>query len=187
MKNIFIISGPSGAGEDSIISELERILPLERITTTSTREMRTGESQGNPYYFISKEEFENRLNKGEFAEHAHQYNGNLYGVTLEELQRVSNSGKIGIWKIEYKGVISAKKLFPEIKAIFITVPDLETLERRIRNRDNVSEAYLNERMEYTKEWLKHEDIYDFKVVNADGELDLAIKKVADFISEHREL
>jgi guanylate kinase len=187
MKNIFIISGPSGAGEDSIIGGLEKLLPIERIVTTSTREMRKGETQGNPYYFISKEEFENRLAKGAFAEHAQQYNGNLYGVTLEELQRVSESGNIGIWKIEYKGVISAKKLFPEIKAIFITAPDLETLERRIKNRDNASEAYLKERMEYTKEWLKHEDIYDFKVVNADGELDLAIKKVADFISEHRQL
>ncbi|MDD5464669.1 MAG: guanylate kinase, partial [Candidatus Moranbacteria bacterium] len=95
-SNIFIISGPSGAGEDSIIGGLEKLFDVERVITTSTRQMRPGESQANPYYFISKDEFAKKLKSGEFAEHAEQYNGNFYGVSKEELERVKNSGKIGI-------------------------------------------------------------------------------------------
>ena len=183
-SNIFILSGPSGAGEDSIINGLEKHFSIERIITTTTRDMRPGESQGNPYWFITHEEFLTRREAGEFVEWAEQYNGKLYGVTKEEIERVKNSGKIGTWKIEWKGVVSAKKLFPEIPAIFITVPDLETLERRIRHRDNVSEEYIKERMEYTKEWMKQADIYDYTIVNADGKLDEAINQAKNIIEKY---
>ncbi len=181
MSKIFIISGPSGAGEDSIISGLQKIFPIEKIITTTTRQMRHGESQGNPYWFISKDEFIKRRDDNKFVEWAEQYNGNLYGVTKEEIERVKNSGKIGTWKIEWKGVITAKKIYPEIPAIFITVPDLKTLEDRIRKRDGVKEEYIQERMEYTKEWMKHADIYDYTVVNKEGRLDEAVRETAKII------
>ena len=180
-SKIFIISGPSGAGEDSIIKGLTDFFEIERIVTTTTRVMRTGESEGNPYYFICREEFEEKIKNNELAEYAEGYNNNFYGVTKKELERVRACGKIGIWKIEYKGVIKAKKNFPEIKSIYIAPPSLEILKQRIMRRDNVSEEYVNERMEYTKEWMRHENIYDFKVVNEEGKLDEAIEKVANII------
>lgn len=180
-SNIFIISGPSGAGEDSIINELNRYFDIERIITTTTRKMRVGESQGNPYYFISQEEFEKKLNNGDFAEYAQQYNENLYGVTNEELKRVQESGKIGIWKIEYKGVITIKKMYPEIVAIFVNAPSLKILENRIKKRDNVSDEYIKERMDYTKQWLQHTDVYDYKIINEEGKLAKAISEVAEII------
>lgn len=183
MSKIFIISGPSGAGEDSIISGLQKILPVEKIITTTTRPMRQGEAQGNPYWFISKDEFIQRRDNNEFVEWAEQYNGNFYGVTKDEIERVKNSEKIGLWKIEWKGVITAKKNYPEIPAIFITVPDLKTLENRIRKRDGVKEEYIQERMEYTKEWMKHTDIYDHTVVNEEGKLDKAIRETAEIIKK----
>lgn len=183
-NNIFIISGPSGAGEDSIINGLKKVFPIERIVTTTTRAMRAGESQGNPYYFISKDEFKKYLSNGLFAEHAQEYNGNLYGVTCEELERVQNLGRIGIWKIEYKGVMTVKKEYPEIIAIFVNAPSLEILENRIRRRDNVTDEYIKERMDYTKEWLKHTDIYDYTVINEEGRLNEAIQKVAEIIKRH---
>ncbi len=145
--------------------------------------MRPGESDGNPYYFVSKEVFEQRLAQGEFVEHAEQYNGNLYGITRQELDRLEQSGKIGIWKIEYKGVETAKKLYPGIIAIMISAP-LDVLEERIRRRDNPSEAFMRERMAYTEEWLKHTDIYDYTVENEQGKLDEAIEKVASIIKQH---
>lgn len=182
-SNIFIISGPSGAGEDSIINELEKQLPIERIITTTTRNKRVGESEGKSYYFISKEEFEKRLLRGDFAEYAQHYNGNFYGVTKLELKRVQESSKIGIWKIEYKGVMSIKKIHPEIASIFISTPNLKMLEDRIRNRDNVTEEYIEERMKYTKEWLKHIDIYDHIVVNDNGKLKEAVGNVVDIIEK----
>ena len=80
-KNIFIISGPSGAGEDSVIEGLRDYLDIERFITTTTRKKRKGDVEGNPYYFISKKEFKARIKKGDFIEYAEQYNGNLYGTT----------------------------------------------------------------------------------------------------------
>ena len=183
MQNIFILSGPSGAGEDSIIDGLENILPIERVITTVTRAPRTGESDGHPYYFISLENFQQKIARGEMAEYAQQYNGNFYGVTKEELERIAKLKKIGIWKIDYKGVETAKKMFPDIIAIFITAP-LEILEQRIRTRDHLTETYITERMEYTKEWLNHTDIYDYTVENAQGKLNEAVEQVAAIIKKH---
>ncbi len=178
---IIIISGPSGAGEDSIINGLSKQLPIERVITTTTREMRPGESDGNPYYFISLDEFQKGVEENKFFEYAQQYNDNYYGVTHEELERVAQSGKVGIWKIEYQGVIRAKEEIPGIKAIFINAP-LADIERRIRRRDHVTDEYVAERMEYTKKWLKHQDIYDFEIYNEDGKLAESIQKTAEIIT-----
>jgi guanylate kinase len=183
-SNIFIISGPSGAGEDSIMNGLKKYFDVERIVNTTTRKMRPGESDGNPYYFISQEDFQDGIKNDQFAEYAREYNANYYGVTNKELDRVCNSGKIGLWKMEYKGVMTVKNKYPEIPSIFINVPSLEILERRIRRRDNVSEEYVKERMEYTKEWLKHIDIYDHIVVNEEGQLEKSINEVAEIIKKH---
>jgi guanylate kinase len=172
-KNIVIISGPSGAGEDSIIKAVLKDLPAEKIVSTTTREMRAEDEEGVTYYFVSKEEFKKGIANNQYTEYAKEYNDNYYGVTEKELLRVARSAKIGIWKIEYKGVITAKKLFPQIKAIFISAP-IEDLKRRIKKRDNLPNAYLEERMAYTKEWLKHKDIYDYELKNSDGNLEKAI-------------
>lgn len=180
--NIIIISGPSGAGEDSIIDGLAEFLPVERIITTTTRKMRRGDSEGNPYYFISKDEFQQGIEEGKFFEWAEQYNGELYGVTFEEIKRVQESGKIGVWKIEYKGVLQAKELISGIPAIFINAP-LDILEKRIRSREGISDEYVASRMEYTKEWLKHTDMYDYIVENEEGKLDQTIMKVKAIIEE----
>ena len=184
-SNIFIISGPSGSGQDSVADGLKKYLNIERVVTSTTRSMRSGESQGNPYYFISQEEFEQKIKNDELAEYAQEYNDKFYGVTKDELERVANSGKIGIWRIEYKGVLTAKKKFPEIKSIYIAPPSLEILKQRILKRDpGTSEEYLEERMKYTKEIMAHAHIYDYQVVNEEGKLDETIEKVAEIIKEN---
>jgi guanylate kinase len=187
MNNLFIISGPSGSGQDSIIDGLAKFLPIERVVTTTTREPRPGESEGHPYYFVSKDTFQEALAGNAFTEHAEHYNGNRYGVTRTELDRVIRSGNIGIWKVEYQGVEAAKVLFPGIIAILIAPPSLEVLEERLRRRDHPSEEYLAERMTYTKEMLKHASIYDYTIVNEEGRLEDAIEKTADIIRRHAKL
>lgn len=181
-KNIIIISGPSGAGEDSIISGLSKKISLEKIITTTTRKKRPSEKNGQQYYFIKFDDFKQKIKEGKFIEYAQQYNNQYYGVTKDELLRVAKSEKIGIWKIDYKGVINAKKMFPNIKSIFITAP-LKELEERIRNREKVSEEYIKERMEYTKEWLKYKKIYDFEIINKNGNLEKSIKKTIKYINK----
>ncbi|MCX6763962.1 MAG: hypothetical protein NTZ97_04545 [Candidatus Moranbacteria bacterium] len=182
-KNIFIISGPSGAGEDSIIKGLEKIFPLEKIITTATRQMRLGESQGNPYYFITKEIFQEEIRKNEFFEYVEEDRNNFYGVTKKETERVLGLNKIILWKLDYKGVITAKKLFPESIAILIDVP-IEVIEERIRRRDGVDEKYIQGRLEYARGWYDNRDKFDYSIKNAEGRLDEAIQKVAEIIKKN---
>lgn len=182
-EKLIIISGPSGSGQDSVIEGLAKFFPIERVITITTRPMRPGESSGKPYYFISEDEFKKKIKNKEFFEYAKQYNGNFYGVTHEEIERVKSSGKIGIWKIDYQGVISVKEKLPGTPAILIVAP-LEVLEKRIRRRDKATEKYVKDRMSYTKKWLKYKHIYDYTVENKDNCLEetiLAVKKIIERI------
>ena len=178
---LFIISGPSGAGEDSIIQGLKKILPIEKVVTSTTRPPRADEQDGSDYYFLSPEAFRAGIAQDEFFEYACEYNGQYYGVSRKEIARVLGlKDKIGVWKIEYKGVLSAKELLPEVKSILITAP-LSVLEDRIRARGGLDENQIKERLAYTKKWLKHKDIYDFTVENRQGELEQAVKETAKII------
>jgi len=182
-KNLIIVSGPSGAGQDTIIERLTKIMPIERVITTTTRPMRPGESQKNPYYFISETKFKQSVKNKEFFEYAKEYNDNYYGVTYREISRAAKSGRIAIWKIEYQGVITAKKLIPGIKAIMVNAP-LKILEQRMRKRNpEYSDEFIRERMAYTREWLKHKKIYDYVVKNEEGKLDEAVVKVKKIIEK----
>ncbi len=183
-NKLFIISGPSGAGEDSVIEGLKKDIAIERVVTTTTRKKRSDIFSEDPYYFISKKEFEKRILENKFFEYAEEDNDQFYGVTNEEIERVINSGKIGIWKIEYKGVITVKKLMPEVVSILIITQSLEILKQRLSKRGE-SEEFIKRRMDYAKEWLRHKDIYDYEVVNYEGKLDEAISEVKDIILKER--
>lgn len=186
MKNVFIISGAAGSGKDSVIDGLQSALPIERIITSTTRDMRSFETQGNPYYFISREDFERGITDGQFIEHSINENGGLYGVTKSELERITEKNSIAIWRVDWKGVINIKKLYPEIPALYISAP-IEILEARLRSRDKgKDEAYFQERMDYTREWLKHLDIYDYVIENEEGKLEQTIEQVAAIIKKHSE-
>lgn len=185
MKNLFIISGPAGSGKDAVIDGLSKLLPLTRIITTTTRTPREKESDGHPYHFISHEQFKKNIAEKKFIEYSTNENNEQYGVTIEELNRVTHLEGVVIWKMDWKGVVSAKKLFPHIIALFINAP-IDVLEARLRKRDlsKVSDAYFRERMDYTREWLKHTDIYDYIIENKQDKLDEAIKKIFTIIKEH---
>jgi len=182
-SNLFIISGPSGAGEDSIINGLKKIFDIEKIVTTTTRPQRVGEIHGQHYYFSDKEVFQKNITNNNFFEWAEQDGGNLYGVTFEEIERVKNSGKIGIWKIDYKGVINAKKIIPEIPVIYIEVP-LVQLGERIKKRDNASEEFIQRRLEYATGWHTIKHLYSYTINNEDGKLEEAIAHAAEIIRDH---
>lgn len=182
-KPIFIISGPSGAGEDTIIEALKKDMPIDKIVTTTTRKKRKGEKHGKDYYFLSEQEFDSVLKNNGFFEHATQYNGKQYGVTHKEIQRVINSQKIGIWKIEYQGVIKAKELLgDDVVTIFISVP-LDQLKKRIMHRGDMTPQEVEDRMEYSKKWMEHKDIYDYEVDNSDGQLNVAISRIKEIIQK----
>ncbi len=183
-NNIFIISGPSGAGEDSVIKGLKKIYSTEKIITTTTRNIRPNEINGKDYYFINKEEFQTKIKNNEFFEWAEEDNGQFYGGTLSEIERVRKSRKIGIWKIDYKGVMAAKKLLPEAISIFIYVP-LETIRRRLEKRGIHDEKFINSRLNYAQGWFDNEHIFNYKVENVENKLAETIEKVANIIKNNQ--
>lgn len=182
MKNIFVIYGPSGSGQDSVIEGLQQKISLERIVTSVTRPMRPSESQGHPYYFISDEEFEEKIKNGELLEYVKKYNGVYYGVTREEVDRVAQSGKVGIWKVDFAGARDLKNRFPELTVIFINAP-LSIIEARIRKRDHPTEEYLQTRLSHIREWLP-KCIYDYKIENEEGKLEQTIEQAYQIIQKH---
>ncbi len=182
-SNIFIISGPSGAGEDSVIEGLKKYFNIERVITTTTREMRAGERQGRPYYFISKEKFREGIKRGEFFEYAEEDKHNFYGVTHKEIKRAKNSDKIVIWKVDYKGVLNLKKIMPEIPAVLINAP-LDIIEKRIKNRGKVSEEFVRQRIDYAKGWFENKSAFDYVVENEEGKLKETVLKVAKIIKDN---
>jgi len=180
-SNIFIISGPSGAGKDSAIEELKKKINIIRPITTTTRPPRPGESEGNPYYFISHQEFQQGIKNGDFFEYAEEDGGNFYGVTKKEIERVKASGQTVIWKVDYKGVITLKKLIPDATAILITAPN-ETLANRMRKRDKtVTEDFIQRRLEYAKGWEESKSVYDYVVENEENKLAATVEKVFNII------
>lgn len=183
-KNIFVIYGPSGSGQDSIVEGVQKIIPLERIVTTVTRPPRPEESQGHPYYFITRAEFEEKIQQQKLLEYVEKYLGVYYGVTSEEVERVAHSGKIGIWKVDFEGARNLKDRFPELTVIFINAP-LDIIETRLRRRETITEADLQARLSHIREWLP-KSIYDYKVENEDGKLDQAVAQVCAIIRKHSE-
>lgn len=185
-NNIFIISGPSGAGKDAVISGLKKILPSRQLITTTSRSKRPGERQGQPYYFITKNEFKKRIKQNEFFEYDKHYD-NYYGLTHKEINKTKKNKKIYFWQAEYKGVLTVKKLRPDIIAIFINSP-FEILKKRIQERKGkINKKSFGQRIKDIKAWLKHLDIYDYVVINEQGKLDQTIAKVAKIIKKNAKI
>ena len=182
MSNIFIISGPSGSGQDSVINGLKKYLDFDKILTATTRPMRPEDKEGVSYYFISRNEFQKRIKENKFFEYALEDNGNYYGGTYEELERAKQNKKPVIWKIDYKGVLNAKKLLPEAKSILIHIP-IGLIEKRLRKRGEPEET-IKTRLEYAKGWYENEAIFDYKVENKEDKLEETVKKVAEIIKSN---
>lgn len=181
-NKIFIISGPSGAGEDSVISGLKKHHKFNRVRTTVTRKPRKGESQGRPYFFTTIPQFKKMIKNNEFIEWAIVY-GDYRGATKKEISRLMKLKTPVIWKVDWQGVKEIKRQMPEAVSIFIVPESYEDLKKRITKRDKDAEKTIKDREQETKKWLKQRDIYDYIVVNKEGQLDKTIKKALDIIQK----
>ncbi|MFB6226329.1 MAG: guanylate kinase [Candidatus Paceibacteria bacterium] len=179
--SLFILSGPSGAGEDSIIEGLSEEIEIERVITTTSRDQRPNEVDGEDYHFISKEEFEARVEEDDFFEYAEQDNGNLYGTTLKELQRVASADAVGVLKVDYKGVETYREKLEGIIAIMIYTSK-ENLAKRIQERGTSSDEFVQDRIKYAQGWFENTGLFDYKVENAQGKLDRAVEDVLEIIT-----
>lgn len=180
--SLFILSGPSGAGEDSIIDGLSDKIEVEQVVTTTSRDQRPNEKDGVDYHFIPKGEFEKRIEEDDFFEYAEQDNGNLYGTTLEELQRVASTDKVGVLKVDYKGVETYREKLEDIIAIMVYTSK-DNLAKRIQERGSSSDEFVQDRIQYAEGWFENTELFDYKVENPQGKLDQAVEDVLEIITK----
>lgn len=165
-----IFSAPSGSGKTTIVRHLiEKFPNLGFSISACTRDKRgRSEENGKDYYFLSPDEFKERIDNNEFIEWEEVYEGNFYGTLKEEIQRIWDSGKHVIFDVDVKGGLNLKNYFGDRGlAIFVKVPNLDDLAVRLRDRGTESEASLSRRMYKAKFEMGFQDKFDVILVNDD--------------------
>lgn len=181
MKKSFLISGVSGVGKTTIAYEvLKRNPDIEKVITSTTREMRSSEENAKDYYFYSKQEFEEMLENGEFFEHAEVY-GNLYGSEKKEVNRILNSTHTPLFVCDVHGIENLSKVVDNLVTIFIIPDSIENLRRRMEHRDGQISDSTEERLKQVDAEMKKADICDYRVLNSQGELEKAVEDVLSII------
>jgi len=165
MTTVFIISAPSGSGKSTLVSELMRLVPKLRFSVSyTTRYPRGNERYGEDYFFISRDEFEDRIAKGEFLEYAEVF-GNYYGTHISELERAAGEGYDLVLDIDVQGARQLKERIPAGVSIFILAPSRQILEERLRARSQDSEAVILRRLHDAAGEIRNYDLYDYVLVN----------------------
>ncbi|MGM5480507.1 MAG: guanylate kinase [Nanobdellota archaeon] len=177
---LIIISAPSGAGKDTVLSEVRAQMPeLERPTTYTTRQPRSGEVNGKTYHFISREHFKEMIEQDIFIEWA-EVHDNLYGTSRKTVEENLNQGKKLIKDWDVQGAFQLKKAFGnDCVLIFIKPPSMEELERRLRKRKTDDEETIKRRIQNARQELEQAEYFDYKVVN--DNVEKAIEEVKDII------
>lgn len=167
-----IFSAPSGSGKTTIVKHLLQKIPqLGFSISACTRDKRGREEEnGKDYYFLSPEEFQNKISQNAFIEWEEVYEGNFYGTLKEEIQRIWDEGKHVIFDVDVKGGLNLKKYFgKKALAIFVKVPTMEDLAQRLRDRGTDSEESLSRRIYKAKFEMGFESKFDVTLVNQDLE------------------
>lgn len=177
---VIIFSAPSGAGKGTIIQEILKDPRFSLSVSATTREPREGDVEGETYYFLSEEEFRRRAQEGEFVEWEEVYPGLMYGTLYSELERLWVMGKVIIFEIDVNGALQMKHYFEDQSlSVFITPPDLETLERRLQERDSETEESLRTRLDRASYEMSQQHEFDVVIIN--DNLDQAISRTQEQI------
>lgn len=168
--SVFIISGPSGSGKDTLLKEIFKKHPEIKFSISSiTRAMREGEVEGEKYNFISREAFESMIEKDELLEY-NTYVGNYYGTPKAPVIKETQQGNNMIIEVDVNGAAQIRKKLPEAVSIFIMPPSFAELKRRLSGRGTEPEEVINARMNSALDEIKRACEYDYIVVNDDIEI-----------------
>jgi guanylate kinase len=165
VAKVFVITGPSGVGKGTLIEQLlERIPNLELSVSATTRKPRAGEVDGRDYHFLTPEQFRQRLEAGDFLEHA-SYSGNHYGTLREEVERRLSEGRSVVLEIEVQGARQVRDAMPEAVLIFIAPPDEAVLRERLEGRRTDSSEDIEQRLRTAEVELAARSEFPHVVVN----------------------
>ncbi len=165
MTTVFIISAPSGSGKSTLVGRLFRdVKKLHFSVSYTTRKPRGAEKDGVDYCFISREEFEDRIAKGEFLEYANVF-GNYYGTHVSQLEKAEAAGEDLVLDIDVQGAAQLKDKLPKAVTIFVLAPSRQILEQRLRSRSEDPNEVIVRRLNDAAKEIRNYDRYDYVVVN----------------------
>jgi guanylate kinase len=179
---VFVITGQSGAGKGTLIKRLLDLFPqLELAVSATTRARRPGEVEGTHYYFITADEFDRRLEDGDFLEYHVFPWGQRSGTLLSEIDRIGDGGKVCVLELETEGALNVADRVAGAVTIFVTAP-IEELERRLLERATESAGEIGERLRVAREQLTVADRFDHIVENDD--LERAVDELSGLVRQH---
>lgn len=182
---LVVISGPSGAGKDSVVVRMrERGFPVHFVVTATDRAPRPGEVHGRDYYFYTTAEFESMIAEGELLENAVVY-GQHKGIPKAHVRQALASGQDVVMRVDVQGADTVKFLIPDAVTVFLTTESEEELVDRLRERRTESEAALQHRLAVARKEMARIPDFDYVVVNSHCALDRAVDDVLAIIrAEH---
>ena len=182
---LIVISGPSGAGKDAVLTKMKELgCPLEYIVTVTTRPQRDKERNNVDYHFISTERFQEMIERKEFLERANVY-GNWYGAPKKPVKQALDKGQDVVVKVDIQGAATIKKILPQAVFIFLIPPSMEELVLRLKQRHTESPSDLALRTKTAEEEIKQLSLFDYIVVNKQDKIDLAVSEIKAIITAEK--
>lgn len=178
---LYVISGPSGVGKDTVIDQLRPRLPdFYFAVTATTRERRPGEIDGVHYFFMTAEQFLNGSAEGEFIESAEVY-GNWYGVPRSGIRSALRAGRNAIVKVDVQGAGTIRALASDAILIFLMPPSIEELTRRLFHRKTDGPSVMMRRVRTATQEITAVGQFDYVVFNEEGQLDKTLDQILSII------
>lgn len=182
---LIVISGPSGAGKDTVVQRMqERGLPFHFVVTATTRPKRSNEIHGKDYLFVSEDEFARMIEQNELIEYAIVY-GDYKGIPKAQVRKALGSGVDVVMRLDVQGAETVRKLAPEALLIFITTESEDELVRRLQERRTETSDSLAIRIATARKELKRLEAFDYVIINHDFQLDHTVDVIRGIIeAEH---
>jgi len=182
---LIVLSGPSGAGKDALLTKMkESGYPLEYITTVTTRARRAEEKDNVDYHFVSTTKFQEMIKNNELLEWANVY-GKWYGVPRQPVKEALDRGQDTIVKVDTQGAATIKKILPEAVFIFLMPSSMEDLVMRLRQRHTESPFDLALRIKTAEEEIKQLPLFDYIVINKQDKIDQAVSEIKAIITAEK--
>ena len=182
-SNIFVISGPSGVGKDTILEKMaDHGMPYHFVITVTTRKARTGEKEGVNHFFVSEEEFQKMKKENMLIESAFVY-GNYYGVPKTQVEEPILSGQNVLIRVDIQGAERLRKLYPAATLILIIPSTIDDLKDRLIERGTNTKKEMTKRLKSAISEMENTTIFDYEIINFKNQLDNAIFELEDIINK----